>query len=274
MAIMANDFHLFLRFCMPALLSEKPVYDVTEFAQKHTRYCFVVVVLNEGERIRNQLARMKERAALADIIIADGRSADGSTAPEYLQSMGVRTLLATDEPGLCTATRMALAYAMEQGYDGVITTDGNGKDGIEALPAFIAALDEGFDLIQGSRFAKGGIHRNTPLERYIGVRFVVAPVLALCGFWYTDPTNAFRAMSMRFLTDARVQPIRRVFVRFNLQHYLNYRAAQLGFKVTELPVSRVYPDDGSVPTKIVSWRIKARFLKELFMTVAGCYNPQ
>ncbi len=255
-------------------LYEKPSSTALEFFPRKTRYCYVIVVWNEGERLRNQLARMQPLAGAADIVIAEKRSTDGSTEPAFLQSMGVRTLLTTDERGLCTATRMAIAYAMEQGYEAVITCDGNGKDGVEALPRFIEALENGYDLIQGSRFMPGGEHKNTPLERYIGVRYVVAPVLSLCGFWYTDPTNAFRAISMRFLKDPRVQPVRHVFVRFNLQHYLNYRAAQLGFKVTEIPVRRLYPEDGTVPTKITSWRIKAAFLKELFATIAGCYNPR
>jgi len=253
---------------------EPPIYEVHEFFPRQCRYCVVVVTWNEGERIKEQLRRMKEWASLADIILADGRSVDGSTDPTFLQEMGVRALLITDERGLCTATRMGLGYAMSQGYDGTITVDGNGKDGVEALPAFIEHLDRGYDLVQGSRFMKGGVHKNTPLERYIGVRFIIAPLIALGGFWYTDPTNAFRAMSARFLFDPRVQPIRRVFVRFNLQHYLIYRAAKLGFRVTEIPVKRVYPDDGTVPTKIVTWKSKWLIVKELLVTITGRYNPQ
>lgn len=254
---------------------EPPVYEVHEFFSKRTRYCVVIVVLNEGQRIKGQLERMKERAHLADIIIADGRSTDGSTDPDLLSAAGVRALLVTDEKGLSTATRMGVAYAMEQYYDGIVTIDGNGKDGVEALPAFIEGLDQGYDLVQGSRFMKGGEHTNTPLERYVGIRFVMAPALALgCGYWYTDATNAFRAISMHFLRDPRVQPMRRVFVRFNLQLYFVYRAAMLGFKVKEIPVKRVYPDDGSIPTKIVSWRHKYLNFREMAMVALGCYNPK
>ena len=252
---------------------ELPVHETHAFFEKRTRYCVVIVIWNEGERIKAQLGRMQPRAHLADIIIADGRSSDGSTNPDFLQEMGVRTLLITDERGLCTATRMGLAYALEQGYEGVITIDGNGKDGVEALPDFIKALDEGYDMAQGSRFMKGGVHKNTPLERYIGIRCVIAPLLALGGYWYTDPTNAFRAMSRKFLLDERVQPFRRVFVRFNLQFYLVFRAAQLGFKVKDLPVKRVYPDDGTIPTKIVTLHSKWLIVKELIVTVCGKYNP-
>jgi len=258
-----------------SILWEPPVYETHEFFSRRTKYCVVAVIFNEGERIKKQLREMKERAGLADIIIADGRSTDGSIEKQFLTDMGVRTLLITDERGLSTATRMGLAYAIEQGYEGVITIDGNGKDGVEAIPAFIEALDAGFDMVQGSRFVKGGVHKNTPLERYIGIRYVLAPLLALgCGFWYTDPTNAFRAMSGRFLRDVRVQPVRRVFVRFNIHHYVIYRAAKLNFNVKEIPVVRVYPDDGSVPTKITNWKTKWLILKEMIYSLLGFYNPK
>jgi glycosyltransferase involved in cell wall biosynthesis len=254
---------------------EPPVYEVHEFFRKRTRYCVIVVVLNEGARIQGQLEQMKERAHLADIIVADGRSTDGSTGLDLLKAAGVRALLVTDEPGLCTATRMGVAYAMEENYDGVVTIDGNGKDGVEALPAFLQALDDGYDLVQGSRFMTGGEHRNTPLDRYIGIRFLTAPALALgCGYWYTDPTNGFRAISMRFLRDPRVQPVRRVFVRFNLQLYFICRAAKLGFKVKEIPVKRFYPSDGFIPTKVVGWREKYVIFREMVMTALGAYDPK
>ena len=258
----------------PTTTWEPPLFDTREFFPKRTRYCFCLTVLNEGDRLRGQLARMQPRAGLADIIIADGRSTDGATDPGYLASMGVRTLLSTSERGLCTATRMAVAYALEQGYEGVVTCDGNGKDGVEALPEFLRLLGEGYDLIQGSRFARGGVSTHTPLDRQMAIRFIQAPLIALGGgFLYSDPTNAFRALSRRFLVDERVQPVRRIFVRFNLQIYFIYRAAQLGFRVTEIPVVRVYPDDGSVPTKIVRWRTKLLILRELLQVVFGRCNP-
>ena len=45
---------------------------------------------------------------------------------------------------------MAYSWVLEQGYDGVVTMDGNRKDGVDAIPRFIAALDEGVDYAQGS----------------------------------------------------------------------------------------------------------------------------
>lgn len=254
---------------------EPPRFAAHALSAKRTRYCVIVVVWNEGPRIREQLRRMRPGAGRADIIIADGDSSDGALDLDFLREQGVRALLVTPESGLCTALRMGLHYAMQQGYEGVITVDGNGKDGIEAIDDFIAALDAGYDFIQGSRFVPGGHHAHTPLERYVGVRFFMSPLLSLfCGYRFTDVTNGFKGCSMRFLSDPRVQPVREVFRNFNLQLYLNFRAARLGYRVKELPVSRVYPSDGSVPTKITTLRRKLLNVGELLWTAVGAYNPR
>ena len=91
----------------PDLIWEPPAFETVELAPRRTRYCFAVVTWNEGDRLRRQLTRMQERAHLADIVVADRRSSDGSTDPAFLRERGVRALLTTDEGGLCTATRMA-----------------------------------------------------------------------------------------------------------------------------------------------------------------------
>lgn len=250
-------------------------YTALELFARRARYCVIIPVLNEGARLRQQLDRMKPRAEQADIIIADGGSDDGSTQPDYLRAQSVRSLLVTKEQGLGTAIRMGLHYALAQGYEGVVTVDGNNKDGVERLPDFLRLLEDGADFVQGSRFMPGGSHANTPVQRSLGIRLVVAPVLyAGGGGWYSDPTNGFKAMSRRFLEDSRVQPIRAVFRRFNLQLYLNYRAAKLGFRWTETPVTRVYPADGSIPTKITSLRTKLLFVWELLQTATGHWNPR
>jgi glycosyltransferase involved in cell wall biosynthesis len=259
---------------MTDVRAELPVHQCHELSPKRSRYCVVVTVWNEGERIRQQLLRMRSMATAYDIVLADGDSTDGALAIDFLREQQVRALLVTAERGLCTALRMGFHFAIQQGYAGVITVDGNGKDGIEAVSEFAAALDGGFDFVQGSRFIAGGHHVNTPLERYLGVRFVMSPIISLAsGYHFTDVTNGFKACSMRFLCDPRVQPLRGVFKNFNLQLYLNYRAARLGFRVTEIPVSRVYPDDGSVPTKITTLRRKLLNVGEMLLTAVGHYNP-
>lgn len=253
-----------------------PKYQITEFAPRATRYCIIPIVFNEGERFKTQLARMQANAQLADIIVAARISNDGCTDKALMVKRGVRCLLETDSAGAATAIRMGFWFALVQGYEGVVLVDGHNKDGIEALPEYLSKLDEGYDFVQGSRFLPGGFEKNTPWSRKIGIRAVMAPLLWWgSGFWYTDGTNGFRGYSRKFLEHPAVEPFRDCFTHFNLQYYLSYMAPKLRLKVIEIPVERVYPDNGEVPTKVHGFKANFDALWEMVRTVRGKYDvPQ
>lgn len=255
--------------------SQLPRFEVHDFDATRHDYAILIPVINEGERIRNQLRGMSGVPLGADLIIVDGGSRDGSLDEEFLRAHRVRALLIKTGPGKLSAQlRVGFAWLLEQGYMGIVTIDGNGKDGYQAVPTFVAALAAGWDFIQGSRYVPGGIAVNTPLERTLGVRLVHAPLLSIAsGFHYSDTTNGFRAFSGRFLRDPRVQPFRAIFDTYNLHYYLSIRAARLGFRVKELPVTRTYPGSGPAPSKIGGLTGKLHILKQLCLAIAGAYNP-
>ncbi|MEA3249115.1 MAG: glycosyltransferase family 2 protein [Patescibacteria group bacterium] len=253
-----------------------PEHRTEEFGPKSGKYCLCVFVINEGERVRRQLAKMQKYAYAVDIVIADGGSTDGSLDEEYLRKNGVRALLTKTGPGKLSAQmRMGFAYAMGEGYDSVIVMDGNDKDGPEAIPRFVEMLNDGWDHVQGSRYIPGGHHANTPLDRMLAVRLVHAPLMSLFSkFRYTDTTNGFRAYSRKFLLDPRVQPFRDDFMTYELHYYLAHRAPELGFRTKEIPVSRVYPSGEATPTKIHSWRGKLDLMKQLLSACTHKYDPK
>src|SRR5262245_9964523 len=76
-----------------------PAYREVALRPRRTRYAVCVFVINEGDRLRAQLRAMRPLADLADVIIADGGSTDGSTEPGYLAGEGVATLLVKTGPG-------------------------------------------------------------------------------------------------------------------------------------------------------------------------------
>jgi len=253
-----------------------PKHEMHEFHAKTAPYALIIGVYNEGEKFTRQLAALQPYRNLVDIIIADGASNDGATAADAVQRQA-RTLLIhkEDKRGLSMQYRGALYYALEQGYAGVIMMDGNGKDGVEALPQFIDALNDGADFVQGSRFMRGGEHRNTPLDRVIGIRYVFNPIMFLAsGFHYSDAMNGFKACSCAFLSHPGLQLFRDVFVGYNLQYYLNYRAPKLGIRPREIPVSRCYHDENTPHSKIIGIRARLGILKELAGVVMGCCNPR
>ena len=116
---------------------------------------------------------------------------------------------------------MGIWWALQRGYEGIITIDGNNKDSIEDVPKFIEKLEEGYDFIQGSRFVKGGKAVNTPFIRLVSVKLIHAPVISLAARQkFTDTTNAYRAYSVKYLKDERVQPLRDIFMTYELLAYL------------------------------------------------------
>ncbi|MEO8241904.1 MAG: glycosyltransferase family 2 protein [bacterium] len=239
------------------------------------RYALVIPVINEGDRIRRQLERIRDLQTAVDVVIADGGSTDGSLETAFLASCRVRALLIKTSSGKLSAQlRMAYAWCLLQGYHGIITMDGNGKDGLEALATMMVRLDEGYDYVQGSRYLPGGMAENTPLERTIANRMIHAPLLSLAGrHWFTDTTNGFRAYSRGYLLDPRVQPFRAVFDRYELLFYLTVRAGQIGCKVGHVAVRRSYPKDAATPTKIAGTRGKLEILRQTFAAALGRYRP-
>jgi len=252
-----------------------PAHTVTAWAPRRHRYCVAVFVLNEGHRIVSQLRAMQPLTEIIDILVADGGSTDGAVTTPFLVEVGIRTLLVKTGPGrLGAQMRMAFAYAMTDGYEGVVAIDGNGKDDISAIPRFIEALEGGFDHVQGSRFIHGGAAIHTPLARLLAIRLIHAPLIRRsAGFPYTDTTNGFRGYSRRLLLDERVQPFRDVFNGYELHYYLAIRAAELGFKVMEVPVTRRYPPRGPVPTKISAVRGSVTVLRALAAACRHRFDP-
>ncbi|CAG1022707.1 dolichol-phosphate mannosyltransferase [Methylococcales bacterium] len=254
-----------------------PAFETLLWLDRQHPWCVVIPVINEGERIKSLLSRIATAKidSIADIIIVDGGTTDGSLELESLQQKNVRGLLLKTGSGKLSAQlRCAYAFALDQEYEGIITIDGNDKDDPEAIPRFIDALKQGVDFVQASRFLAGGIAENTPKSRDFAIRFIHAPMLSLfSGFRWTDTTQGFRAYSRKMLIDRKIAPFRDIFMTYELLAYLSYRAPKLGYRCLELPTIRRYPK-GEVPTKISSVKGNLSVLSVLFLACFGTYNPK
>ena len=254
-----------------------PSFETPFWLGRQHPWCVVIPVINEGERIKSLLARMNvlKIYGIADIIIVDGGSTDGSLELESLQQDNVRGLLVKTGGGKLSAQlRCAYAFALDQGYEGIISIDGNDKDDPEAIPRFIEALKQGVDFVQASRFLSGGIAENTPKLRDFAIRFIHAPLLSLItGFGWTDTTQGFRAYSRKMLLEPSISPFRDVFNTYEMLAYLSYRAPKLGFKCLEISTIRKYPK-GEIPTKISSIKGNFSVLIILVKACIGKYNTE
>jgi glycosyltransferase involved in cell wall biosynthesis len=253
-----------------------PEHRVERWLGRRRDYCVVIPVINEGPRIASLLRRMKtlDIPDLADVIIVDGGSTDGSLLPDLLDETGVAGLIVKTGPGRLSAQlRCAYAFALDEGYDGVVTIDGNDKDDPAPVAAFVEAMVAGVHFVQASRFVPGGVSINTPRVRDLAIRLIHSPLLSLASrHRWTDTTQGFRGYRSEVLRDPRVAPFRDVFVSYELLAYLSYRVPRLGYRCIELPTSRVYPE-GEVPTKISGLSGNLELLRVLGRACTGRYNP-
>jgi dolichol-phosphate mannosyltransferase len=251
-----------------------PQATLVRFKSKTNRYCILIPVIDEGERIAAQLVRMAPYCQNLDIVICDGGSSDDCTNPDRMNALGVTAVLYKKGPGKMSAQlRLLFAFALQEGYDGVIHMDGNNKDNPDALPRFVDHLSQSVDCVFSSRFKKGGASVNTPVERSLAIRWIHAPLISLSAHrWLQDTTISYRGYSRRLLEDPGIQPFRHVFDVYNLPYYLAVKACRLGFRVLEIPVKREYPP-GEVPSKIKGLSGWLGIFKELLLTITGGFDP-
>lgn len=105
------------------------------------------------------------------------------------------------------------------------------------------------------------------------VRLIYALVISLTArHRFTDTTNTYRAYSAAYLQDERVPPLRDIFMTYELLAYLSVRSTQLGYRACEIPVTRVYPKKGKIPTKISFFRGNGELMKILVKNLLGAYK--
>jgi len=256
---------------------EIPDYDSIILNPKRNDCALIIPVINEGERIRKQINQIYEFKPLADVVIVDGGSIDGSLDQlDYFQERNVHAILIKRGPGKLSAQlRLAFSFVINSNYLYAITMDGNNKDGIDGISGIKEALEAGFDFVQGSRFITGGKAINTPLYRTIAIKCIHAPITSCAaGTKFTDSTNGFRGFSARLLMNSEIAIFRNIFSKYELLFYLPIRASRLKFKVKEVPVSRMYPSHGKVPTKIKGIKSYLNILSTLLLASLGYYNPR
>ena len=246
-----------------------PKYKKHIFFNKKNQYALLIPVINEGDRFISQMNKMKEGNTfnICDVFICDGGSKDNSSNPNFIKEYGCRGLIIniSGKKGQGVQLKQGFFETMKDGYDGAIMVDGNDKDNVhESLSLFLKKLEEGYDVLQATRFTLGGKEENTPLLRKLGIRLIASPLISLTsGFHYDDVLNGFKAFSRNIMLDKRMDWIfREEFTNYECSFYPLVHVKKLGYKACQIPTTRVYPKN-KVPSKIKGLSIHFRLLKEI-----------
>jgi dolichol-phosphate mannosyltransferase len=205
---------------------------------------------NEGVKIDRTLSRFPKDRLYDVLVLNDGSTDD--TIERIQKFPNVDVVSHPRNRGVGAALRTINQYALDNGYDIVINMAGNDKDDPMLIPRLLQPMfDEACDYVQGSRYLKGGAYGNMPLHRVFATR-VVHPLLfsLITRRRITDSTNGFRAYRTTLLRDPRINLEQDWLDKYELEPYFFYKAITLGYKVKEVPVTKIYPPHALRYTKM------------------------
>lgn len=222
----------------------------------------VVPAYNEEERVAKALVGIPELVDLT--LVVDDGSTDRTA--EVAARHGARVVSLPRHGGLDAALRAGFDVGRREGYGIVVVMAGNGKDDPREISRLLEPLTgQGADFVQGSRYLSGGQYGEMPFHRVVGTRLYPQLVRLTTGFPATDATNGFRAFGARILEDPRIRLSQSWLGPVGMEFYLALKAIRLGYKVVEVPVSKIYPPTRSYHayTKVKPFRDWWNILKPL-----------
>lgn len=207
-----------------------------------------VLTFNEGEKLRNLLARFPKKRPYELLFVDDG-STDGSA--DFLVQQGVTVMRHGENRGVGAGIRTAIRFAREHNYEVLVVMAGNGKMLPEEIPRLLEPIiDDRADYVQGSRYLRGGDSPNLPMGRHYGIKAFTLIASLLLGKRHTDITCGFRAYRLAIVDDPDINLDQEWLGRYEMEYYLHWKAVKRGWRVTEAPVSMVYPESGRDYSKI------------------------
>jgi dolichol-phosphate mannosyltransferase len=202
------------------------------------RVLVIIPTYNERENIVTILGRLRAAVPHADALVVDDNSPDGTGAvADGLAAAdgAIRVLHREGKGGLGAAYLAGFAWGLDAGYEVLVEMDADGSHAPEQLPRLLAAIDDGADLVLGSRWVAGGEVVNWPTSREILSRGGNTYTRLVLGIPLHDATGGFRAYRRRLLLDL---PLDRVTSQgYCFQVDLAWRSWVTGHRVVEVPIT-------------------------------------
>ena len=161
------------------------------------------------------------------VVVDDGSSAATST---LLDDSGVKLLRHDENRGKGSALRTGYEWALENGFEAVVTLDADGQHDASAVHLLIAAAEKGsFDLMIASRF--GQFEEMAGLRRQWN-RFGVWCMRRRTGYEISDSQSGFRYYSSRLLRGATLHSS-----GYNLEMEILMKAWKQGFGIGSVSIA-------------------------------------
>ena len=154
----------------------------------------IIPAYNESANIETVVGRLNSICPDYDYVVVNDGSTDSTT--EICRRCGFNLLDLPVNLGLAGGFQAGLRYAARYGYRYAIQIDGDGQHRPEYIRSMKVKMDEGYDIVIGSRF----VGEKKPFTmRMIGSRMIGFAIRLTTGKKIQDPTSGMRMFSRRMI---------------------------------------------------------------------------
>ncbi|MEQ1825053.1 MAG: glycosyltransferase family 2 protein [Pirellula sp.] len=198
------------------------------------RWLAALPVYNEEAYVNQVLDQVLKYSP--DVLAVDDGSNDGTS-----EILDRRTDIAVihhgKNRGYGAALKTAFQYAIDEGYEIVVTLDCDGQHQPKRIPRFVAACQHA-DIVSGSRYLKKYDGDSVPpAQRLFINKQVTKSINDLFRWNLTDTFCGFKAYRTKALEKLEIS-----VEGYAMPLELWVQAAMLGFRVIEVPVPLIYLD--------------------------------
>jgi glycosyltransferase involved in cell wall biosynthesis len=216
--------------------------------------CLLIPAYNEARTIGQVVS--KARKIIGSIVVVDDGSQDATA--QIAQDSGAFVLKHQVNSGKGAALRTGFQYALDHGYDAVITMDSDGQHDVDDIPKFLEAFEEklrslSLGIIIGSRMQDIS---TMPAVRKFTNKLTSFVGSLLAHQELKDSQSGFRLISSDVLRVVELETS-----GYEMESELLIKASRSGFRITSVPIKTIY---GQEVSKINPMVDTCRFFRLLF----------
>lgn len=198
----------------------------------------IIPTYNEAENVSNiitEVLRQSNAENHFQVLVVDDNSPDGTAGiVKKMQTLDIHLLERPSKSGLGTAYVKGFGFAIEKKFDYVFEMDADFSHDPRYLPSFIEKINEGFDLVVGSRYINGISVANWPLSRLFLSYFANIYTRIITGLKVKDTTAGFACYRVSKLAQIELSKIKSNGYSFQIEmKFLFYKK---GFRIAEIPI--------------------------------------
>ncbi|MBW2989708.1 polyprenol monophosphomannose synthase [Candidatus Woesearchaeota archaeon] len=195
----------------------------------------IIPTYNERKNIEKLIPHIEkvisENSIDSEIIVIDDNSPDktGGLAEEFNKKYkNIRVIHRKSKQGVGSARRLGFEKASKKI---IISMEGDNTHNPKYIPLFIKKIEQGADLVIGSRYLKDSKIINWPLKRKIVSKFANLIARFFAGTKITDVTNGYRAFTKDLFSSLTIDS---TSFPFNMEFVCE--AWSRNFKIDEIPI--------------------------------------